>query len=287
MNGHKSSTDAGTVNLLPECGNLFGCSGNLPVNTKEGELKILTKYLKFPHRASPGSQPTAAVNNIVIVIRPDNVFGSTLGGFLIGNLTLKAMAPIVLVHGWNEGPWVWGSICPANPKNPNDSGQNFVQRFIDTKVPFDCSIIIKPQTSSILGAGQLSDALRPILNSFGTRHVSLIAHSKGGLFARKFLHDNALSDPTTEIGAISLTTLDTPHHGSVLADTVINFNNSLLGGFMNAALQVFQSVPGFLGQGANDLTVKGVRTFNDLFLQPPPQFRLSDSNGNSFVTIPS
>jgi triacylglycerol esterase/lipase EstA (alpha/beta hydrolase family) len=292
VNGHKSNVDTGIVNLLPECGNLFGCFGSVPLNTEEGGLKILTKYLKFPHRASPGSEPTAAINNIVIVMQPGTPLDHELGGWLIGNLTLKAMAPIVLVHGWNAGPWIWGpkpavsSICPVNPDDTNDGGQNFVQAFIDAKVPFDCSISIKPQTSSILGAGQLNNQLTSILKTFGTRHVNLVAHSKGGLFARKFLHDNALSDPITEIGVVSLTTLDTPHHGSVLANTVVNFNNSLFGGFVNAALQVFQSVPGFLGQGANDLTIKGVRTFNDLFLQPPPQFRLLDSNGNSYITNP-
>jgi triacylglycerol esterase/lipase EstA (alpha/beta hydrolase family) len=184
------------------------------------------------------------------------------------------MAPIVLVHGWNAGPWVWGpkpatSVCVGNVHNTADGGQNFVQALIDAKVPFDCTVQIPPQISSMQGALQLSTQLSRVLQVFGARHVHLVAHSKGGLWARKFLQDNFLSDATSQIGVISLTTLDTPHHGSVLADTVVGFNNGLFGGFVNGALQVFQSVPGFLEQGADDLTVSGVRVFNDLFLQPP------------------
>jgi triacylglycerol esterase/lipase EstA (alpha/beta hydrolase family) len=251
-----------------------------------------TQYIKFAHRVPGKTTPDAVLNTIGFTVNETSSNISVgFANVFVGTLSFKAMAPIVLVHGWNEGRWVWGpkpatSICGVTQKNAMDGGQNFVQAIIDSRVPFDCTVKIDPQISSILGAGQLSDALKPILDSFGARHVNLVAHSKGGLFARKFLQDNALSDPIKEIGVISVTTLDTPHHGSVLADTVVNFNNSLLGGFMNAALQVFQSVPGFIGLGANDLTVKGVRTFNDLFLQPPPQFRLMDSMGNSFITNP-
>jgi hypothetical protein len=179
------------------------------------------------------------------------------------------------------------NICPINSKNTSDGGQDFVQALIDAKVPFDCSILIQPQASIITGAGLLSAQLTPVLNSFGARHVNLVAHSKGGLFARKFLQDNAVSDPTAQIGVISLTTLDTPHHGSVLADTVVRFNNSFFGGFTNALLQIFNSVPGFLEQGGDDLTVQGVRAFSDNYLVPPPEFRLVDSDGNLSITKPS
>jgi hypothetical protein len=99
VNGHESNAGARTINVLPECGNCLGDSPNLPVNTKEGDLKILTKYLKFPHRAAPGGQPTAAVNNIVIAVQPLTPLNLGIIGYVIGNLTLKAMAPIVLVHG--------------------------------------------------------------------------------------------------------------------------------------------------------------------------------------------
>lgn len=261
-------------------------------------VDINTQYLKFPARVL-GGVPAPVQNDVSFAIfgsaNPNvQAFVQAQSILILGyGMNFKAMAPIVLVHGWNAGPWVWGpkpadqSICPQNPHNENDGGQDFTQAFIDAKIPFDCSIAIKPQTSSILGAGQLNAALTSVLNSFGTRHVNLIAHSKGGLFARKFLDDNSLSDPTTQIGVISLTTLDTPHHGSVLADTVVRFNDSFLGGIATVLMSVFNSVPGFLGPGANDLTVQGVRAFNDLYLIPPPEFRLLDSNGSLYKTKPA
>lgn len=268
-----------------------------------GCYEVPIQYVHFATR-NPGGAPTPGVNTVVVTITavPELsspfTYPSPIGpcddcslSYGAGTLSIQAMAPVVLVHGWNAGPWVWGptpansDICPVNPKNLNDGGQNFVQALIDTGVPFDCTVTIDPQISSIQGGLALGNKLTTILNGFGTRHVNLVAHSKGGLFARGFLQYNALSDPTTQIGVVSLTTLDTPHHGSVLADTIVAFNNSLFTGFVGAALQAFQSFS-FLRLGANDLTVAGVRAFNDAFLQPPPQFTLLDSNGNQSVTTP-
>ena len=259
-----------------------------PITGQLACVQIETKHLKFAERATPGQTPTPVVNAIGFTGDLYNQsFYDNSSGVPLGTLTFQAMAPVVFVHGWNAGPWVWGpkpavqGICPPNPKNPNDGGQDFVQAFFDAKVPFDCTVRIDPQTSSTQGAVELAGQLPSILNSFGARHVNLIAHSKGGLFARKFLQDNAQSDPTTQIGVVSLTTLDTPHHGSVLADTVVQFNNSRFGGVVNVIASIFS---GFLGAGVNDLTVQNVRAFNDLYLIPPPEFRLLDSNGNMSVT---
>jgi triacylglycerol esterase/lipase EstA (alpha/beta hydrolase family) len=106
---------------------------------------------------------------------------------------------------------------------------NFVQALIDAGAPFDCSIDLERQATIPQGAQRLRDQLTPILNSFGTRYVNLVVHSKGGLFARLFLQKNYNLDSTKQVGVISLTTLDTPHWGSVLADTVKYFNSGFSG----------------------------------------------------------
>jgi hypothetical protein len=125
-----------------------------------------------------------------------------------------------------------------------------------------------------------------VLAKFGARHVNLVVHSKAGLFAREFLQMNALTDLQSQIGVISLSTLDTPHHGSVLADTVVRFRNSNFGGTVDRFLKLISTEPGFIGPGADDMAVADVRTFNDDHLEVAPLFRLLDSNGNTFVTTP-
>jgi hypothetical protein len=213
-------------------------------------------------------------------------------------LSFKAMYPIVLVHGWRGGPWNWESptanprVCPADKKNPSDGGPDFVQTLKDERVPFDCSIIINKQASIDEGAAMLSLKLPAILSSFGVRHVHLVSHSKGGLFSREFLQQNATSDPTTQIGVISLTTLETPHHGSVLSDIVVAFREdpSVLPLLTRInPLYYFLTTISFFGRGNDDMTVSAVsQGFNDTYLQPPPQFMLIDTSSppNVFFTKP-
>src|SRR5579864_6043119 len=152
-------------------------------------ITIPISNIKFAQRVA-GQAPTPGAN--VLTVKYDGL--DVPDQFVeLGNLSFKAMAPIIMVHGWNSGPWVWGpapadpGICTANPEKLTDGGHNFVQRLIDTRVPFDCSIAIKPHSSNILGGGQLGTQLLAILNGFGTRHVNLVAHSKGGLWTRTFL----------------------------------------------------------------------------------------------------
>ena len=53
---------------------------------------------------------------------------------------------------------------------------------------------------------------------FGAKHAHLVAHSKGGLDVREFL----ASTIPPNFGVLSLTTLSTPHHGSVGADYALD-----------------------------------------------------------------
>jgi hypothetical protein len=211
------------------------------------------------------------------------------------SVSFKAMYPIVLVHGWNSGPWDWGpapssSPCPANPDpTAHTDGQlNFVQAFIDAEAPFDCSIVINPQATNDGGAQILQSQVPVILSKFGTRHVNLVAHSKGGLWMRGFLQLNAnQTDQTQTIGVISATTLETPHYGTVLASTVAHFNRPGFSAAMIWYIRTFGLSLGFLGHGADDMTPQGLVAFNNRNQTPPPMFYLMDATGNSFTTKPS
>jgi hypothetical protein len=152
-------------------------------------------------------------------------------------------------------------------------------------VPFDCSIALNPQISTLQGAAVLAEALARVTKTFGTRHVHVVAHSKAGMMARKFLKDNHDLNGLLKIGAISLTTLDTPHQGSVLADSVVLWNDSAFGGFANAILRLFNNL-GFLGRGARDMTIDATRTLNGLIGDPPSRIDLLDAGANRSITIP-
>ena len=257
------------------------------------QVPISTEFLKFPPRAANGSTPTRALNQIAFATDIPNGFVSVE----VGTLSFQAMAPIVLVHGWRGGPWNFESptasprVCTPDPKHPSNGGPDFVQALKDAKAPFDCSIVIDQQASIDDGAAVLGTKLPSILNSFGVQHVHLIAHSKGGLFAREFLQKNFESDPTTQIGVISLTTLETPHHGSVLSDTVVAFREdpSVLPVIARInPLYFFLTKTAFFGKGNDDMTVSKVnQVFNQTYLVPPPKFQLiatSDPTNVSFTT---
>jgi hypothetical protein len=84
---------------------------------------------------------------------------------------------------------------------------------------------------------------------------------------------------------ISFTTLDTPHYGSVLADSVILFDENPIGGIIGSTLQDFGKL-GILGLGAYDMSIDAVKVINNLFPDPPSLFTVADSSCNSSVTHP-
>jgi triacylglycerol esterase/lipase EstA (alpha/beta hydrolase family) len=260
-----------------------------------------TQYLKFAPLTQGQAQPDCAANPLpsgcsavanqigfIVGVSQDDLNADPVS-IGMGTLTFQAMAPIVMVHGWNSGPYDFGSTgnnnCKAN--SVKVAGQlNFAQAFVDAHAPFDCSIDVGQQVTIDSGARSLQAQLKGILGTFGVRHVNLIGHSKGGLFIREFLQLNADDDPTKMIGVISATTLDTPHRGSVLATMVANFNTPPIGRAVMKFIERLGIDDGFLQVGADDLTPQKVNAFNQSYPSPPETFTLSDANGNSFVTQP-
>jgi hypothetical protein len=170
----------------------------------------------------------------------------------------------------------------------------FFSRSLDAKAPADCSFNTGDlQSSTDDGAAELNRQLPGILKGFGTRHVHLVTHSKGGLFARKFLQLNADQDPTSRVGVVSVTTLDAPHHGSALADTVVAYpyDHSVLPGFIRPLYPFLMrfNAPfrNAFGSGNNDMTVAAAESFNQRYT-PPQVFTLRDTNTppNTFTTKP-
>ena len=176
-------------------------------------VQISTQYLKFAQFV-PGQAPTPAVNTFGFTadLYLQNFFDSVLSsGVGLGTLTFKALAPIILVHGINaDGSWF--------------TANSFTTPFDDAKVPYS---IANFAPANIADSGAALVLLIPSLaQQFGVSKIHIVAHSKGGIWSRYFLANGPISTnlyalPTpTNFGVLSLTTLDTPNNGSILADAV-------------------------------------------------------------------
>jgi len=101
-----------------------------------------------------------------------------------------------------------------------------------------------------LRATQLRNRVEEALRKTNSPKVHIIAHSMGGLDARHMIVDLGMADKVA-----TLTTIGTPHHGSPVADHVINGSGSLL-------LQILDRVLEVNIDGVRDLTTDACEAFN-------------------------
>jgi triacylglycerol lipase len=127
-------------------------------------------------------------------------------------------------------------------------------------VPFDNSIDMT--TAPIADhATFLAFAIPAKAAECGARHVHVVAHSKGGLDVRASLALLANLNLPLNFGVLSLTTLSTPHHGSVGADYSFDAKdaNSLFSDSLTRT-KLAQQAPPDVATG--DLRVSFVDRFN-------------------------
>jgi triacylglycerol lipase len=99
-------------------------------------------------------------------------------------------------------------------------------------------------------AAELKQQIDDFLARTGAEKAHVIAHSMGGLDARLMIVDLGMAEKVA-----SLTTIGTPHLGTVLADHVINQGGSLWIDFLQKAVRL--NLDGF-----NDLTITACEAFN-------------------------
>jgi triacylglycerol lipase len=99
-----------------------------------------------------------------------------------------------------------------------------------------------------LRSGQLKQRVEEVLAQTAAAKVHIIAHSMGGLDARHMIVDLGMADKVA-----SLTTIGTPHRGTVLADHVLSHGGVML---MDVLKRV-ANVDGFV-----DLTITKCEEFN-------------------------
>ena len=99
-----------------------------------------------------------------------------------------------------------------------------------------------------LRSGQLRDRVNEIISNKGGGKVHIIAHSMGGLDARHMIVELDMPESVA-----SLTTIGTPHLGTILADHVIHHGGFLL----KEGLRPVINLDGF-----DDLTITACEEFN-------------------------
>jgi triacylglycerol lipase len=241
----------------------------------ENNQWILNSYevdirkIKFAERGVDGSDPTGGVNQIRIDIDTANSGEEWCTSVDWGSAGFRALSPIILIHG-----------------NKSDDDffvrQEFTKELDERTVAYDNKVFddrFLSGTANFISANAviLNKSIPRIARSFGAKTVHLVAHSKGGLDARAYLasyqpqHDS-------DFKAISLTTLSTPHNGSVLADLSISRHNAAQQvGFLGDI--VFEGFPLFTQQltaiadlfeidnGRRNLTTSHLASFNSTNIQ--------------------
>lgn len=191
-------------------------------------FEIPIERLRFPARGAAGAAPTPMDNQIEIHIDTANADEVWCTAVDWAALAIKALSPVILVHGNNSNGGFYDRM-------------GFTATLRTRKIPFDNSISMP--TDTVAAHATLLDTLIPgLAKSFGADSVHLVAHSKGGLDSRDYL---ARHQPAhdADFKVLSLTTLSTPHNGSVLADVKVEYEAAAA----RANLVNFNGFPGMVG----------------------------------------
>ncbi|MFN8007545.1 MAG: hypothetical protein U0V70_11075 [Terriglobia bacterium] len=239
------------------------------------EFQIQVEWVHFGKKNQWGERPTPGEN--VLTIQMDPYAGDPRDSWGIqvdwAAISFGAMSPLVLVHGVNTDHTSW------------DAG-GFVDRLREKKIPFEYeNIDLSTSTGGnggiVLNAVELSPLLEMVSVTDGVKSIHLISHSMGGLDIRFYLGTKLYrpfpSGPSPK--ALSHFTIDTPHHGSVLADIGEIYEESInqhvgfaYGSDTNDVLlrrafedaSLLYSIPSVLPQrpGRSDLTPQKTEQFN-------------------------
>src|SRR5580704_18078082 len=124
----------------------------LPLHKNVSQFCVDPGNLRFGFPQGPGVNPTPGVNTITVTTNgplPPPIF-TEAEWFPAASLEVKAMYPIIMIHGWQAGPWTWGASpstqtpCGLDTnvrtgKGTRDGGFSFIDPLVSGHYPFDCS----------------------------------------------------------------------------------------------------------------------------------------------------
>jgi triacylglycerol lipase len=165
--------------------------------------------------------------------------------------------PIVLAHGVCRFDALWNEVFELdNSEDESSDNLHYFRgvrsmfrkkgyRVFHSNVPWGAKVDSR--------AGAMRRNIQQVLNDTGAGKVNIIAHSMGGLDARRMLFNDRDQGRIHERVA-SLTTLSTPHWGSAFADWALE----RFGQMFSLARHIGMEIDAF-----RDLTVKECRRFNE------------------------
>jgi len=189
---------------------------------KLNDFEIPIEWVKFPPFAGAPSLPPLPADN-VIDIAIDEASGG-LDNWCTAvdwvELDFSAIAPVFLVHGTNASSTSWDP--------------HFTTFFLNSGAPWSNQVNLTPNGSIEANGHDLADQLLALAQSFGAKSCHIIAHSKGGLDTRVYLNNRY--DPN-KLKVLSVYTLSTPHHGTIVSDLIVAKRTSSHPQSSNADLQ--------------------------------------------------
>lgn len=224
-------------------------------------FRIPIEKVRFPSGpgAVRGVGPTPAVNEVLVRDLSSGTDTCRRIGLL--SLRIQALSPVVLVHGINSDPAFWdrrglAAVLESEhvvynrewPTAINSTGASFSGE--DQRLWFPSAPKVdgdglgtfkkgsRKQNAALMETGnpELSfdnkhfpapqdlknmPSVRQICIELGVDSVHFVAHSMGGLNTRAYLGANYKRGDAEFFKPVSLTTLATPHDGSLLADLVV------------------------------------------------------------------
>ena len=168
---------------------------------------------------------------------------------IVGGVSLNLKYPVLLVHGMCFRDWWFFSYFGRVPKLYKRMGADVYHGCQDSVGAYETNAL------------QLKETIDKVLEKTGAEKINVVAHSKGGLDTRYLISTLGYGDKIA-----SLTTLQTPHHGSKTVDRLMKIPKPLvrLAGFLTSA---FYKILGDKKPAAYKcfelFTTKGAREFNE------------------------
>ncbi len=171
----------------------------------------------------------------------------------------KTQYPLLMVHGIFFRDWdrfnYWGRI----PKELEDNGATlyYGKQGSSRSVPDS--------------AEQLKKRIQEVIKESGAEKVNIIAHSKGGLDSRYAISCLGMAEHVA-----SLTTINTPHLGTVLATTGLRITPEKVVKFLDHSYDVLfkklgDEAPDFF-TGIHELTPERCKELNEIMVDDPGIF---------------
>ncbi len=183
-------------------------------------IQMPIRLLRFAIRSGQRGQPPSPGRNVVrAVFQVTNgaICNTCAVRLTLGKLTFTALAPYMLVHGRVSSPsWYSGDF--ENAFRARGVGYKAVGVASGEKPDPVTNPVL--DNISLPGSGRALRTHAEIMaREFGVKRVHVVAHSKGGLWSRAMIDSSNSGNP--EVGVYSITSITSPHRGSVLADIAV------------------------------------------------------------------